>query len=155
MGPLSSCNSSVSVDGGPNKAPKNEQVLAVCARKFENHNLDAVFAFTHAPDSTAYNPVQRRICSSVKGTAGIILPIDTFGSHLDAATKTIDINLEIKNFETAGKILPEIWSESIIENHPAVTSYTFPPEKEHNEVVFHKSEEWKVQHVRQSSQYML
>ena len=45
-----------------------------------------------------------------KDTASIILLFFTFGSHLDAANKAIDINLEIKNFEAAGKILVEIWS---------------------------------------------
>ena len=85
--------------------------------------------------------------------AGIILPFNTFGSHLDAANKTIDINLEIKNFGAAGKIIAEIWSESIIDN-PVVASYTSPPEKKPDEVVFQMSEEWKAQHVRQS-EYML
>ena len=43
-----------------------------------------------------------------KDTDGVILLFFTFGSHLDAANKTIDINLENKNFEAAGKILAEI-----------------------------------------------
>ena len=144
----------ISVDGGPYETPKNQQVLAVWARQFENHNLDAVFVLTHAPGSSAYNPVERRMAPLSKDTAGIILPFDTFGSHLHAAKKTIDINLEIKNFKAAGKILAEIWSESVIDNHPVVASYTSITGKEHDEVVFHKSEEWKAQHVRQS-QYML
>ena len=50
----------VSVDGGPYKAPNNQQALAVWARQFENNDLDdAVFAVTHAPASSAYNPVER------------------------------------------------------------------------------------------------
>ena len=90
-----------------------------------------------------------------KDTADIILPFDTFGSHLNAANKTIDFNLEIKNFEAAGKILAEIWSESIIDNHAVVTNCTSPPEKEHDEVVFHISEEWKAQYVRHASNYLV
>ena len=89
-----------------------------------------------------------------KDTAGIILPFDNFRNHLDASNKTIDSELEIKNFEAAGKILVKIWSESIIDNHPVAASYTSPPEKEHSKVLFHKTEEWKAKHVRQS-QYML
>ena len=129
----------ISLDGGPDEAPKNQQVFAVWARQFENRNLDAVFVFTHAPGSSAYNPVEKRMAPLSKDTAGIILPFDTFGSHLDAANKTIDTNLEIKNFEASGKILAENWSESIIDNHPVVASYTSLPEKEHDEVVFNKS----------------
>ena len=141
----------ISVDGGPDEAPKNQQALAVWARQFENNDLDAVFVFTHAPGSSAYNPVEKRMAPLSKDTAGIILP---FGNHLDASNKTIDLNLEIKFFEAAGNILAEIWSKSIIDNHPVVASYTSPPENEHDEVVFHKSEEWKAKHVRRS-QYML
>ena len=109
---------------------------------------------THAPGSSAYNPVERRMTPFSKHTAGIILPFDTFGNHLDASNKTIDSELEVKNFEATGKILAEIWSESIIDNHPVVASYTSLPEKEHSKVLFHKTEEWKAKHVRQS-QYML
>ena len=42
-----------SIDGGPDKAPKNQQALAVWARQFANHNLDDVFSFNHAPGSSA------------------------------------------------------------------------------------------------------
>ena len=144
----------VSIDGGPDEATKNQQALTVWARQFENNDLDAVFVFTHAPGISAYNPVERRRAPLSKDTAGIILPFDTFGNHLDASNKTIDSELEIKNFEAAEKILAEIWSQSIIDNHPVVASYTSPPEKEQSKVLFHKTEEWKSQHVCQS-QYML
>ena len=126
--------------GDPDKAPKNRQGLAVWERHFEN--LDAVFVFIHAPGSNAYNPVERRMVPLLKDIAGIILSFDTFSSHLNAANKTIDINLEIKILEAAGKILAEIWSELFIDNHPIVASYTSPREKEHVEVVFYKSEDW-------------
>ena len=124
----------VSVDGGPDEAPKNQQALAVWARQFENNDLDAVFVFTHSPGSSAYNPVERRMTPLSKDTAGIILHFDTFGNHLDVSNKTIDSELETKNFEAARRILGEIWSESIIDNHPVVASYTSPPEKEHSKV---------------------
>ena len=128
--------------GDPDKAPKNRQGLAVWERQFENLSLDAVFVFIHAPGSNAYNPVERRMVPLLKDIAGIILSFDTFSSHLNAANKTIDINLEIKILEAAGKILAEIWSELFIDNHPIVASYTSPREKEHVEVVFYKSEDW-------------
>ena len=96
------------VAGCPDEAPKNQQALAVWARQFENHNLDDVFIFTHALGSSTYNPAERRMAPLSKDTAGIILPFDTFGNYLDAANKTIDVNLEIKNFEATGKIPAEI-----------------------------------------------
>ena len=64
-----------------------------------------------------------------KDTAGMILPFDTFGNHSDASNETIDSELEIKNFKAARKILAEIWSESSIDNHSVVASYTSPAEQ--------------------------
>ena len=75
------------------------------AREFENNDPDDVFVFTHAPGSSAYNPVERRMASLSKDSAGNILPFDTFGNHLDVLNKTIDSELEIKNFEAATKSL--------------------------------------------------
>ena len=91
---------------------------------FNDHNFDVVFVFTHAPGSSAYNLVERRMTPLPKDTAGIILPFDTFGNHLGERNKTIDLELEIKNYEAAGKILAEVWSESVIDCYPVVASYT-------------------------------
>ena len=52
---------SISVDDGPDEVPKKQQVLAVRARQFENHDPGAVSVFTHAPGSSVYNPVERRM----------------------------------------------------------------------------------------------
>ena len=43
----------ISIDGGPDEAPENQRALTVSARQFENHNLDGVFSFNHAPGSSA------------------------------------------------------------------------------------------------------
>ena len=59
---------------------------------------------THAPGSSAYNPIERQIAPLLKGTASIIFLFYTLGNHLDASNKIIDLNLEIKNFQAAGKI---------------------------------------------------
>ena len=87
----------IAVDGGPDEAPKSQQVLAFWARQFENNDLDAVFVFTHAPGSSACNPVERRMTPLSKDTTGIFFPFDTFGNHLDQSNKTV----EIKNFKDA------------------------------------------------------
>ena len=49
--------------------------------------------------------------------AGIILPHDTFGNHLDASGNTIDPKLEETNFYAASDVLSEIWSKTVIDNH--------------------------------------
>ena len=86
-----------------------------------------------------------------KNTSGAILPFDTYRTHLDASNKTIDMELEIKNFKAAGEILAEIWSESIIDGHPVNAAYINPQECSIDTT---ESERWKRVHVQQS-QYIL
>ena len=43
-----------------------------------------------------------------KELGGVLLEIKYFGAHLDDKGNTIDLQLELKNFEQAGKILDEI-----------------------------------------------
>ena len=47
--------------------------------------------------------------------AGVILPQETFGSHLDNSGNTIDIDLEEKNFMAAADIISDIWSKTVID----------------------------------------
>ena len=51
--------------------------------------------------------------------AGLILQHDTFGTHLDSSRKTIDLDLEIKNFFAAMEVLSEVWTKNVkIDKHP-------------------------------------
>ena len=61
-----------------------------------------------------------------KELAGIILPHDSFGSHLNASGVTIDDDLELKNFRKAGEILGEIWSNTEVDGHK-VSAKWFDP----------------------------
>lgn len=71
----------ISIECGPDETSKNWQALAVSASKFETKSLDALFMFTHAPDSNAYNFVERRIALFSRNTAGIIFPFAIFGNQ--------------------------------------------------------------------------
>ena len=53
-----------------------------------------------------------------KELAGIILPHDTYGTHLDSNGVTIDSDKEKANFKKAGETLAEIWSEMKIDEFP-------------------------------------
>ena len=86
-----------------------------------------------------------------KDTSGVILPFDTFGTHLNASNKTIDMELEKKNFKAAGEIVAESWSGSIINGHPIKARYVDPQERSIDTT---ETEAWKNVHVQQS-QYML
>ena len=59
----------------------------------------SIFVFTHAPGSSAYNQVERRMAPLSKDTSGLVLPFDIHGSHLNRSNKTIDEELERKNFK--------------------------------------------------------
>ena len=60
--------------------------------------------------------------------AGLILPHDHFGSHLDQQGRTTDRDLEKKNFEHAGKVLAEVWGQLVIDGHKVVSEYVNPDE---------------------------
>lgn len=71
----------ISIEGGPDETSKNWQALAVSASKFKTKSLDGLFMFTYAPDSSAYNFVERRIALFSKNTAGIIFSFAIFGNQ--------------------------------------------------------------------------
>ena len=140
----------LSVDGGPDESPKNVKTLNAWATIFKELDLDGLFIFTHAPGLSAYNPVERRMAPLSKLTASVILPFDSFGSHLDSSNKTIDLALEEKNFEAAGNILAEVFNGNKIDGYDV--SSVFVSELSKNMCV-DLSEDWKSVHVMQS-QYL-
>ncbi|GFO04710.1 hypothetical protein PoB_003121500 [Plakobranchus ocellatus] len=80
-------------------------------------------------------------------TASVILPFDTFGSHLNPANKTIDVDLERKNFEAAGKSLADIFNEGEIDGYLVISEFVAHSSEEvQNDI----TEEWKTAHVIQS-----
>ena len=45
------------------------------------------------------------------------------GTHLDSSRKTIDTNLEKRNFKVAGDILAKVWEKIVLENFLVVADY--------------------------------
>lgn len=83
---------------------------------------------TNAPGRSAFNRIERRMASLSSQLAGLVLPHDTYGSHLDSKGFTIDEEKERENFKAAGKILVEVWNSLIIDNYPVVAEYIEPGE---------------------------
>lgn len=79
-----------------------------------------------------------------KELAGIILPHDSYGNHLNASGQTIDENLEKQNFRKAGEVLAEIWSNMTLDGHAENATLT----------VDDVDGEWIGRHCR-ISQYLL
>ena len=96
------------VDGGLDENPRHPKVIENTIDHFRKYNLDAFIVMTLAPGMSAYNYEERRMAPLSKALAGILLPHDTFGSHLGSQNRTIDAELEKKIFRKAGKVLAEI-----------------------------------------------
>ena len=58
-----------------------------------------------------------------KDLSGVLLPHDHFGTHINSQGKTINTDLERKNFAHAGKLLAEIWSDTVIDGHPTGSEF--------------------------------
>lgn len=143
-----------SVDGGPDENPRYEKVIRVAIHHFVKQNLDACLIATNAPGRSAFNRVERRMAPLSKELTGVILPHDTFGTHLDSQGRTIDVELEKENFKKAGESLADIWNGLVIDKHPVCAKYISP---EHSEMAEASLEErdmvWRAEHVRES-QYL-
>lgn len=96
------------------------------------HNFDAIFAATNAPRRSAYNRIERKMVPLSRELSGLILPLDHYGSHLDAAGKTINTDQEQQNFGFAGQVPSDIWSEVEIHGFPTVTENIDPAKSELN-----------------------
>ncbi|KAK3907774.1 Cytochrome b6-f complex iron-sulfur subunit [Frankliniella fusca] len=153
----------ISVDGGPDEAPRHRAVLVEAVRHFRKLELDALFVVANAPGRSAYNRVERRMAPLSKELSGLVLPHDFFGSHLDASKRTTDDRLEQANFGAAAMILADVWSDLVIDGHPVVAEYVPEPTPGSDDGEHHDddggeedavSAAWLADHVRQS-QYLL
>ncbi|KAG5891686.1 hypothetical protein JTB14_020103 [Gonioctena quinquepunctata] len=102
---------------------------------------------------SAFNRVERRMAPLSRELTGVVLPHDSFGTHLDSSGRTLDESLEKDNFKKAGDILAEIWSAVCIDGHEVVAEY-IDPNNDTSSVPDLPAEEWYTEHVRES-QYLL
>ena len=80
------------VDGGPDENPRFPKTIDVYTQHFKKYNFDAQFASTHAPGISAYNYVERRMAPLSKELAGLVLPHETCGIHLDSRQEQLIMN---------------------------------------------------------------
>ncbi|KAG5877588.1 hypothetical protein JTB14_027190 [Gonioctena quinquepunctata] len=141
----------MTVDGGPDENPRYQKVIEFAIQHFKQHDLDALFLATNAPGRSAYNRVERRMAPLSRELAGLILPHDHFGSHLDDRGVTINEHLERSNFEFAGNVLAEVWSSMEIDGYHVTAKYIGAGEQD---LLDFPDIEWYSEHVRKS-QYLL
>ena len=92
-------------------------------------NLDLLAETTNAPGLSAFNKAERRMYHLSKQMSGVILPHDTYGSHLQNG-KTVDEELEKENFEAAGNTLASIFSDLEIDGFEVKADFIKEPAKE-------------------------
>ena len=139
------------VDGGPDENPRFHNNINMGCKIMTDFNLDCYIEVTNAPGLSAYNRAERRMYHLSKQLTGVVLPYDTFGSHI-VNGKTVDDSLELKNFEAAGEILAEIWSNMVIDNFPVQAEFINTPVTQLTKD-FQPTPEFRARHVFET-QYM-
>ncbi|CAF5063316.1 unnamed protein product, partial [Rotaria sp. Silwood1] len=107
----------VFTDGGPDENPRFPKARQCYADLFIRNNLDVLLVAINAPDHSVYNPIELRMAPLSHDLSGLILPHDYYGNHLDDNGKTNHIALEEQNFQRAGDVLAEVWSNTVIDTH--------------------------------------
>ena len=110
------------VDRGPDENPRFDNNKKMACKTFHEMNLDCLIEMTQAPGHSAFNRAERMMFHLSKEMAGLVLPADTFGSHLHNG-ETIDEELDIQNVEAAGKVLCDIWRNLVVDGYDVDTEY--------------------------------
>jgi hypothetical protein len=93
------------VDGGPDENSHHMKNILQYCRMFHSFDLDYLSVRTHASGQLAYNLVEHSMVIHSQKLAGISLPIDKFGSHLNSQDQVVDSNLAMRNFRYASEAL--------------------------------------------------
>ncbi|PKC07250.1 hypothetical protein RhiirA5_500808 [Rhizophagus irregularis] len=128
------------VDGGPDENPRHMKNIFQYCKMFCNFDLDYLSVRTHAPGQSAYNPVERSMSTLSQKLAGITLPIDKFGSHLNSQGQVTDLELAMKNFRYAGEALCTLWKRDPIFGKPVIAQYTDQKNSPFDDILFPGSE---------------
>ena len=90
------------VDGDPDENPRHEKVIKLGIHHFLENELDCYCKAPNAPGRCALNMVEKHMAPLSRELAGLILPHDNYGSHLDNDCKTIDESWEAANLAFPG-----------------------------------------------------
>ena len=134
-------------DGAQDEAPRFPKPLASAVSLFKTFNLDVLIHGVNASGLSAFNPVERRMAPLSHDLAGLVLPHDSFGNHLDASGRTIHHDLEKQNFFKAAEILSDVWSNTVIDGC-TVDAKAMPTGQERD--LDDVDPTWAKEHVRQS-----
>ena len=83
-------------------------------------DLDVLLHGVNAAGLSLFNTFERRMTPLSRDLAGIVLPHDYFGNHLDSSEKTIkviDQKLDVENFKKATDVLSQVWEKTVINGY--------------------------------------
>ncbi|CAG8516124.1 2174_t:CDS:2 [Scutellospora calospora] len=107
----------------PDENPKHFKNIIEYCNLFQTLDLDYLIVRTHAPYQSAYNSVECSMASLLGKLAGITLPVDEYGVHLDSKGNVLNKELARYNFKFLGKKLCDIWSRDNIYDKPVTVQY--------------------------------
>ena len=111
---------------GGHDGPRFPTTRQALIKFFKENDIDYVIAVCNANGLSAHQFIERRMAPLSKELAGIVLPHDTFGSHLDGSGNTTDSEMELNNFRKEGKVLADIWSAAKIDDYPVSAAWVDP-----------------------------
>jgi hypothetical protein len=115
----------IDTNGSENNT-RYSKTLASAIEKFKKYNLDALMIVNQAPGQALFNVVERRLSPMAQDLAGLILPHDHFGTHLNDNGLTEHAELEQENFKLTGDVLAEVWSMNVLDEYSVVAEYIKP-----------------------------
>ena len=133
-----------------NDGPRFPKTRKALTNFFKENDIDFFFAACNTRGLSAYHFIERRIATMSREHDGFILPHDYYGTHLNCNGNTTDRGKELQNFRKAGNLLPDIWSNAVIDSYPVSASWLDPSEEASNfkEFVGNNLKSWLDEHVR-------
>ena len=124
------------------------QVIAAYCKLFRDFDMDFLMVNCNAPNCSRMNKVELRIAPLSFRLAGVVLDHQMCGVHLDGSKKTIDTEMELKNFEAAGTTCAKLFHDEEWGGHKMDAKYVPPPEPSKLPVFNYPAvdEEWLVRH---------
>ena len=117
----------VNIDtSGSENNTRYPKTLATAMDRFKKYDLDVLVMINQAPGQNLFNVVERRLSPLSHDLAGLILPHDHFGTHLNESGLTENAGLELENFKRTGDVLAEVWSMNVLDEYPVLAEYIQP-----------------------------
>eukprot|EP01083_Nonionella_stella_P058319 152776_1 len=104
-------------DGAGDESAKSDKWKKIWLYVFRKYDLDYILHYNSPPGNSAYNFIERRMCPFSKSLVGFVVDHLHHGNHLNASKKTIDTDLEEKNFLHGQKSVAELFEKVVVEDH--------------------------------------